>query len=145
MSESVDQVLQSRFPEAVESLEDCKGTPLVTLRPEQLLPVCRFLKEELAYDFFDCLLGVDRKDHFDVVYHLWSTQRNASLALKVKLDHDEPVVDSATPVWRGADWHEREAYDLFGIAFRGHGDLRRILLPEDFEGFPMRKDYQETD
>lgn len=145
MSEGIEQAVRQRVPGAVEAAEDCRGMLLLTLRPEEILPVSRVLKQDLGFDFFDCLSGVDRVDHFEVVYHLRSFPRAENLALKVRLDHNEPSLDSVTPVWRGANWHEREAYDLYGIFFRGHPDLRRILLPDDFEGFPMRKDYLETD
>ncbi|HEY3284131.1 MAG TPA: NADH-quinone oxidoreductase subunit C [Armatimonadota bacterium] len=145
MSVPAEEAIRQRYPDAIEDFRDAAGMPLLTVSGDSILTVCRQAKEELGFDFFDCLSGVDQKDRFEVVYHLWSTTRNESLLLKVILDHDEPVVDSATPVWVGADWHEREAYDLYGILFAGHPDLRRILLPDDFEGYPMRKDYLETD
>jgi len=78
---------------------------------------------------------------FEVIYHLHSTERNNRLRLKVRVRENEPEVDSVTGVWRGANWYEREVFDMFGIRFRNHPDLRRILMPTDWEGYPLRKDY----
>jgi NADH-quinone oxidoreductase subunit C len=93
------------------------------------------------------LTGADRyptEPRFEVVYHLHSLARNLRLRLKVRLAGANPEVDSVTPVWRGANWYERETFDLFGIRFRNHPDLRRIMLPDDWVGHPLRKDYQVT-
>ena len=81
----------------------------------------------------------------EVIYHLYSIPYDLHLALSVELSRKQPTVDSVTAIWRGANWHEREAYDLLGIQFNNHPDLRRILLPEDWDGFPLRKDYQEQE
>ena len=86
--------------------------------------------------------GVDEAARFDVVYHLYSSTHNHRLRLRVPVTVDDPVVDSVTEIWRAANWYEREVWDMFGIRFRGHPDLRRILLYESFHGHPLRKDYR---
>lgn len=92
-------------------------------------------------DFLHDLAGVDAKDHFEVVYQLRSWNGSQKLRIKAIVDHDNPAIDSATRVWGGANFWEREAYDMFGIVFKGHPNLKRIYMWDDFEGFPMRKDY----
>ncbi|HOM05330.1 MAG TPA: NADH-quinone oxidoreductase subunit C, partial [Candidatus Kapabacteria bacterium] len=97
------------------------------------------------FDYLVNLSGVDEKDKFIVVYHLFSLQHKHRIALKVYLDRENPHVPTVERVWRSANWHEREAYDMFGIVFDGHSDLRRILCPYDWEGHPLRKDYKTPD
>ena len=93
-----------------------------------------------------CLSGADYPpDRIEVVYHLYSQTHGRSLVTKVQLDRNDPKVPSIESVWRMADWHERECYDMFGVVFENHPDLRRILLPFDWEGFPLRKDYVYPD
>ena len=111
-----------------------------------IVSLCEFLRDEeaLAFDFLSDLCGVDRhpaSPRFQVVYHLFSLRHGHRLRVKVPLGGEDPVIDSVVSVWETADWHERECFDLFGIRFRNHPDLRRILLPEDFEGHPLRKDF----
>lgn len=98
---------------------------------------------DLAFDFLLCLTGVDyaADDQLCAVYDLRSTEHKHEFAVKVYVDRATPAIPSVMDLWPAADWHEREAYDMFGIIFDGHNDLRRILLPEDWEGFPLRKDY----
>jgi NADH-quinone oxidoreductase subunit C len=112
--------------------------------PERLVEVCTSLRDhaELRFEFLSSLTGVDCLDSFEVVYHLESIRRNLITCLKVRTDDREnPRFPSVTPVWPGADLQEREAYDLLGIVFEGHPDLRRIFLWDGFAGFPLRKDY----
>ncbi len=111
---------------------------------ENLVPVCRFLRDQLGFDLLSCISGVDMLDHLETVYHLRSTSRNQLLQLKVRIDKDKPEVDSIVSVWPTANWLEREVYDLFGIHFSGHPDLRRILLDDDFEGFPLLKGFHQV-
>ena len=114
-----------------------------------LITVCRALKdhERFSLDYLANLTPVDYPpDRIEVVYHLYSiTKKHGPVALKVKLPRATPVVASVTPIWRGAEFQEREAYDLYGVKFDGHPDLRRILLWDGFEGHPMRKDYVVED
>src|SRR5262249_26257934 len=104
-----------------------------------------FLRDDPAmqFDFMMCLSGVDyTKGMLGVVYHLTSMQHRHKITLKVDVPADNPVLPSVTPVWGSANWHEREAFDMFGLKFTGHPDLRRILLPDDWDGYPLRKDYK---
>jgi len=109
-----------------------------------LLAVCRFLRDQLNFDMLSCISGVDMIDHLEAVYHVRSIARNQILQLKVQIDADKPEVNSVVSVWPGANWLEREIYDLYGIRFLGHPDLRRILLDDEFEGYPMLKSFHQT-
>jgi NADH-quinone oxidoreductase subunit C len=117
------------------------------IAPARIVDVCRFLKEQQQFVRLCTVTGVDRypgEPRFEVVYHLHSLARNQRLRLKCRLSGESPEIDSVTAVWRGAGWYERETFDLFGVRFRNHPDLRRIMMPEDWEGHPLRKDYPVT-
>ncbi len=109
-----------------------------------LVAVCRFLRDQLGFDLLSSISGVDMLDHLETVYHLRSTTRGQLLQLKVRIDRELPEVDSVVSVWPTANWLERETYDLYGIKFTGHPDLRRILLDDDFEGFPLLKSFHQV-
>lgn len=109
-----------------------------------LVAVCRFLRDQLGFDLLSCISGVDMMDHLETVYHLRSLTRGQVLQVKVRVDAEKPVVDSVVSVWPAANWLEREVYDLFGIRFAGHPDLRRILLDDEFEGYPMLKSFHQV-
>ena len=137
--------LRERFPEAILSAKSFRNEITVVVTPSEIVRVCRHLKEDpdLRYDFLSDLTAVDRlREHprFEVVYHLYSLQFKRRVRLKVLVEEGE-AVPSVTQVWGTADWHEREVYDMFGVGVEGHPDLRRILMPEDWEGHPLRKDY----
>jgi len=120
------------------------GEFTIEIASEKLIEACRFLKEELKFERLSTVTAVDRypsEPRFEVVYHLHSISRNERLRLKCRLPGRNPEIDSATAVWRSANWYEREAFDMFGVRFRNHPDLRRILMPDDWEGHPLRKDY----
>mgnify|MGYP006271304537 FL=1 len=125
--------------------------PWLKVRPEQLPAMAQYLRDEpaLQFDFLHNLSGVDygeKAGKLGVVYHLSSLIHEHQLVFKVEIDRNDPQpVPSVAAVWRAADWHEREAYDLVGIPFSGHPDLRRILMPADWQGHPLRKDYQTDD
>ncbi|MGE0200841.1 MAG: NADH-quinone oxidoreductase subunit C [Candidatus Melainabacteria bacterium] len=128
---------------------DANGTEVIGVDPAAALDVARFLRDDPGCQF-NLLLscsGVDWKDHMDSVYALYSVESFKYLILKIRATEgpDGPHSPSLMPVWHAADWHEREAYDLFGIHYDGHEDLRRILMPIDWVGFPLRKDYKNTD
>jgi NADH-quinone oxidoreductase subunit C len=97
----------------------------------------------LNMDYLFCLTCIDWKTHFQVVYHLTSTTRRHTLVVKVKLDKAMPQVETVCDIWRTAEFHEREVFDLFGVTFLHHPDLRRLLLTDDWEGYPLRKDYDD--
>ena len=115
---------------------------------EKIHAVCELLHSHTTtyFDHLACLSGIDNgpeANTMEVVYTLYSIPNDFHLTLKTTLERANPAIDTVSDIWRGADWHEREAFDLFGILFNNHPDLRRILLPADWEGFPMRKDYEE--
>lgn len=138
--------LQEAFPGTAVDVAAWKDEVTMTVEPEALVRVCRFLKEDpdLRYNFLADLCGVDwlgkREPRFEVVYHLDSIPRADRLRLKVRVPEGAEV-PSVTGVWSTAAWHEREVFDMFGVRFAGHPDLRRILMSEDWDGHPLRKDY----
>lgn len=97
----------------------------------------------LGFDFLFCVTGVDWKTHLSMVYHLSSAANNHTIVVKVKLDRNDPQIDTVSGIWRTAEFHEREAYDLLGIVFNGHPDLRRLFMTEEWNGWPLRKDYED--
>jgi len=109
-----------------------------------LVAVCRFLRDQLGFDMLSCISGVDMLDHLETVYHLRSLTRKQLLQIKVRLDYEKPEVDSVVSVWPTANWLERETYDMYGIKFAGHPDLRRMLLDDDFEGYPLLKSFHQV-
>ena len=131
---------------AVEEVKFDREEMTIYVERGSIREACVQLKEDPAcpFDFLSDVTCVDwypREPRFDVVYHLLSIPRKERVRLKVRLNSSSPVVESLTPVWRGANYFEREVFDLFGIRFSGHPYLRRILMPEDWEGHPLRKDY----
>ncbi len=127
--------------------------PFIELDANYLLPVCQllFTHENLYFDYLTLVTGIDNgpeKDTMEVIYHLYSIPYEHSFIIKVTIPRHTnepeklPTIDSITPIWGGANWHEREAFDLLGIRFTSHPDLRRILMPNDWVGYPLRKDYQ---
>jgi NADH-quinone oxidoreductase subunit C len=114
---------------------------------EQLLDVCRWLRDNPEFDmsYLSFVSAIDWPDRFEVVYHLTSVNRRHGVTLKTPIPKERPAMPSVVELWPGADWHEREAYDLFGIVFEGHPDLRRIMMSADWKGHPLRKDYVYED
>jgi NADH/F420H2 dehydrogenase subunit C len=106
-----------------------------------LVAACRFLRDQLGFDLLSSISGVDMLDHLECVYHLRSLTRGQLLQLKVRVDKEKPEIDSVVAVWPTANWLERETYDMYGIRFLGHPDLRRMLLDDDFEGYPLLKSF----
>lgn len=129
----------------VLSVVDGHGEVTVTVPRESIVEICSFLKREHNFDMLADLCGSDRgpeeDPRFEVNYHLFSTVHFDRLRLKVVLSDDDPIVPTVSGLWKTANWHERETFDLVGIKFDGHPDLRRILLPSDFDGHALRKDY----
>lgn len=132
--------LKNHLPESVISIGVQGNKPMAVIKKEGLLDAARKAKD-LGFDHLCVITGVDYRDHFEVIYNFFSYGKKQNLALKVNLDHDKPEVDSLVSLWKGADWLERETYDLVGIKFRGHPNLIRILLPDGWKGHPLRKDY----
>ncbi|MFD3214783.1 NADH-quinone oxidoreductase subunit C [Bacillus sp. BR_7a] len=124
-----------------------KDVPTLVVEPSKYYEVMELLRshEELAFDYMSELHATDFVTHMEVYVHLFSYGKKQSVAVKVKLDREAPQVESVTALWKGADWPEREAYDLLGIVFKGHPNLSRILMPDDWIGHPLRKDYEPYD
>jgi NADH-quinone oxidoreductase subunit C len=143
--EDVKDAIGARFPEVAVAEGDSSGSPVYRVPSSAVVEVCAFLKEDprLEFDYLMSLTAVDWTDRFEVVYHLYSITRKHYVTIKANVERTSPVLPSVTGVWNAADWQEREVYDMFGIEFEGHPDLRRILLEEDWVGYPLRKDYQE--
>jgi len=150
MLKSIENLLRQEF-------SDIELTVLENSMPDGFLisfknihAICSFLhaNENTYFDHLACLTAIDNgeeENSMEVIYTLYSIPKNIHLTLKVVLDRSNPVIDSISNIWGGANWHEREAFDLFGIQFTKHPDLRRILLPADWVGHPMRKDYKEDE
>ncbi|MCC8423382.1 NADH-quinone oxidoreductase subunit C [Mucilaginibacter sp. UR6-11] len=153
--EDIKLLLAGKFgAEIIEGEETGGLQPALLIAPDKIADVCLELRNnsKTYFDFLSCLTGVDygaEAGRFGVVYHLASMPYQLQLTLKISKEYDrangEPVFKSIADVYRTADWHEREAYDLVGIFFEGHPDLRRILLPDDWEGYPLRKDYKTAE
>jgi NADH-quinone oxidoreductase subunit C len=149
MTEKLQEFVESLKTENASWVTDVvegHGEVTVTVPRESIVEACRFLKTQKGFDLLADLCGADRgpeeDPRFEVNYHLFSTKHHNRLRLKVLLSEDDPHLTTVTQVWKTADWHERETYDLFGVVFDGHPDLRRILLPSDFDGHALRKDYR---
>ncbi|HTX39576.1 MAG TPA: NADH-quinone oxidoreductase subunit C [Bryobacteraceae bacterium] len=124
-----------------------RGELTLEIAAAKIASICGFLKYDLKFVRLSSVTAVDRfptEPRFEVVYHLHSVERKERVRLKCRLPGIDPVIESVTSVWRGANWYEREVFDLFGIRFLHHPDLRRIMLPEGWEGHPLRKDYPVT-
>jgi NADH-quinone oxidoreductase subunit C len=133
--------------EAVQTGQFDRGELTLEISPGKIASVCGFLKYDRKFARLSTVTAVDRyprEPRFEVVYHLHSIEANQRLRLKTRIPGSEPSIESVTPVWKGANWYEREVFDLFGIRFTGHPDLRRIMMPDDWEGHPLRKDYPIT-
>ena len=138
-------LIMERFGEAIQDLGVAHGIDVFAVPPETIVEFCRFLKEHpaLRFNFLSDICGVDHypeMPRLEAVYHLYSLPNKWRIRIKCRLG-DLPQVPSVTGVWRTANWHEREAWDMYGIRFEGHPDLRRIYMWEGFEGFPQRKDF----
>ena len=142
------EAVKGAFPEAVLDVVQFRDETTLVIHPKQIVNVCRYLRDTngLIYNFMSDISSVDyypdynRPGRFGVCYHLLSMLYNRRVRLKVYLPEDEPVVPTVTSVWQVANWLEREIYDMMGIIFEGHPDLRRVLLPEDWDGHPARRD-----
>jgi NADH-quinone oxidoreductase subunit C len=153
-AQEIKEILISRLgADAVirENFETAQ--PQLTIRKDLIKEVCSelYTNEKTYFDFLSCLSGVDNgpsNGTMEIIYHLYSIPFNHHIVLKTELVRNKeggnlPTINSVTDIWRSANWHEREIFDLYGIIFEGHPDLRRILLPADWEGYPLRKDYQQ--
>ena len=149
---STVEMVRKKFPQAIVETVEFRGEQTIVLKPEHLVAVCSYLQKNLKYTFLSTVTAVDwfeRVPRYDVVYHLLSIPHRSELRLKVRVGErgvggdlsQSPSVPTVVEVWPTANWYEREVYDLFGITFAGHPDLRRILMPMDWTTHPLRKDY----
>ena len=134
--------LTERFGDALTETEVRGAEVRLTTAAQNVRSVCESLHEN-GFEYLNCLSGADWTTHLEVVYDLSSLHHSNKVHLRARVDRDHPAVPSVSDLWRAADWHERECYDLFGVRFDGHPDHRRILLPEDWVGYPLRKDYAD--
>lgn len=133
--------------EAIADGKYDRGELTLWIQPQKIVALCEFLKIARQYRYLSDITAVDwypAEPRFEVVYHIYSHEHKQRLRLKAKIGGDNPGIASVTSVWRAANWYERETFDLFGIQFHGHPDLRRILMPDDWQGHPLRKDYPVT-
>lgn len=146
-----EQIKEMRVVRALEPLSSAitdskfdRNELTLEIAPARIAEVCRFLKDQDQFNRLAAVTCVDRypmEPRFEVVYHLHSLPRNERLRLKCRVGGEKPVIDSVFSVWRAADWYEREVYDLFGVSFHNHPNMTRILMPDDWNGHPLRKDY----
>jgi NADH-quinone oxidoreductase subunit C len=146
-SEEILAKLKERFGDAVGPLSDAKIDPFITVKADRIISICQFAKDDpaLAFDYCEDVTGVDwpARNVIEIVYHLFSLKHRHALILKVETDRAKPSVATVEGVWKAANWLEREVYDMLGVDFVGHSDMRRLLLPDDWVGNPLRKDYKE--
>jgi NADH-quinone oxidoreductase subunit C len=145
-TEKAIAALQGQLGEGVLEVESFRDQTTVVLKPESILAACRLLRDDpaLRFDFLAALTALDywpEEPRFAVVYQFYSIPNRTFLGARVPLRSQSARISSIESIYPGANWHEREVYDLFGIVFEGHSDLRRILMPYDWEGYPLRKDY----
>jgi len=144
MSKQVVEKLKGKFGNLVLDTVEHRGETSIRVERAEIVAVCTFLRDDCGYNFLSDLCGVDylgRTPRFEVVYNMYNLTNKTRLRVKVDVDGHDPRVDTVSGVWSTANWHERECWDLLGIAFNNHPDLRRILMPVDWQGHPLRKDY----
>lgn len=146
IKELIPQKLNTQFSEIDFELSEYLDELTIKLPKEHIVKVCEFLKKNSDLEFLLCqdITAIDwakRKNRFTVVYHIYSFKNNFRLRLKADVDESDCAIDTVSSVWKGANWQERETYDMYGIKFNDHPDLRRMYMPEDFEHHPLRKDF----
>jgi len=143
LQKTVDS-LSENFSESLIEVYQSSGDTFLRIEADSLLEVTKHLKEKLHYVYLSDIFGIDRytsEERFEVVYNLLSLKNRTRIFLKVRCEEEKPELESVVPVWKSAGWNEREVYDMFGIHFKNHPDLRRIFLPEDFQYYPLRKEF----
>ena len=148
LTNEIFQKLKSEFGDGIIEYNDQQTVdPFIVASADKLFDICHTLRddEEFLFDYLMSLSGMDLEDNLGVVYHLYSMKLKHKLVLKVFVPKTDPKVPSVEKIWRTADWHEREAYDLIGVQFEGHHNLIRILCPYDWKGHPLRKDYENPE
>ena len=143
----IEELIRDKYPTELRGTKEFRGQLSVVLAKDRIKEIMRYLHDtpDLYFNFLKDLCGVDhlgkKEPRFEVVYHLYSLRHGHMVRIKAEVPDEDASIDSVVDVWAGANWHERECFDLFGINFKGHPDLRRILMPDDWNGHPLRKDY----
>lgn len=143
LKQTIDQ-LTEKFTDSIIEVYQSSGDTFVRIEAESILEISQFLKNDLGYIYLSDLFGTDRytsEERFEVIYNLISFKNGIRLFVKIRCEEENPEVNSVTKIWPSGSWHEREVYDMFGIRFKGHPDFRRIFLPEDFQYYPLRKEF----
>lgn len=147
-AQEIYDVLKEKFGDDIKDIiAEAPSDPFINVSPEKITDICLFLRddEKMNFDYLVLLSGMDYGDKLGVVYHLYSLDKKHRIVLKCELERENPVIPTIEKVWRSADWHERETWDMYGVKFEGHHNLIRILCPYDWEGYPLRKDYKTPD
>ena len=147
-NEELKTKLESDFKEKIQSAAiSAQKELIVTVKPDSYLSLCRDLRDKPGFDFqhLSCLTAIDypKENKITVVCHLWSYKSYSQLTLKLDLDRTDPKAPTVENIWKSANWFEREVFDLYGVVFEGHSDLRRIMMPEDYKKYPLRKDFTD--
>ncbi len=148
LANEIYEILKKEFGDGIlEFKEEAPSDPYISVEPSKIFDICHTLRDssELMFDYLMCLSGLDLGESLGIVYHLYSFKHTHKIVIKTTVPKETPTLPSVMHLWRTADWHEREAFDLYGMIFSGHDNLIRILLPYDWEGYPMRKDYNEPE
>lgn len=145
MDEELKKIVENIAGDSLEGFSPSRDGILdAFIKKEKIVETILRLRKEAGFDFLIDLFGIDRRphaNHLEVVYHLLRTRDTNRLRIRARVSFEDPIISSLTPHWPGANWFERECYDMFGIVFKGHPDLRRILMWEGFDGWPLRKDF----
>ncbi|MFA7229099.1 MAG: NADH-quinone oxidoreductase subunit C [Melioribacteraceae bacterium] len=144
--ELITEKVKEKFGSSIEEISDFRDDLCITVKSDQIIPFGLFLKEDPNLQFVMCkdITAIDwasRKKRFTTVYHVHSFKLNFTLRIKANIEIDPPAIETVTSVWRSAEWYERETWDMYGIRFVNHPDLRRMYMPEGFEHHPLRKDF----
>ncbi len=143
LTHEVLEELKSEFGDKIVEAEVKRERRLrIKIKGDDILDIADYLKNKLDFDHLSSIAAVEYPERFEVVYHIWSYSRKVLIQVNAEVDKESARILSLTPLWKSADWHEREAYDMMGIIFEGHPNLKRMFLPEEFEGHPLRKDFK---
>lgn len=143
----IAEKIKEKFPDQVVDVTEFRDQVSVIVKRDQIVPICKYLHDDphLSLDHLQDLTAVDylkkKEVRFEVIYNLYSIKYRHKIRIRAQVPENDTKISSVVPIWAGANWYERECFDMFGIVFAGHPDLRRILMPEDWEGHPLRKDY----
>ncbi len=143
LQKTVDSLTENFSAKVIEVYQS-SGDTFIRIEADALREICTHLKQELHYVYLSDIFGIDRytsEERFEVVYNLLSLRDRTRIFLKVRCEEENPELESVTDIWPAANWNEREVYDMFGVRFNNHPDLRRIFMPEDFEYYPLRKEF----